>query len=82
MRNVTLAIEEEVLRKARIQAAKEGTSVNEVVRRFLREYAGREDRYRKAVEEVLRIAEGKPYASGGRKWKRADLYDRKSLRGR
>ena len=34
MRNVTLAIEEETLRKARVRAVKEGTTVNELIRKY------------------------------------------------
>ena len=40
MTNVTLAIDDDLLRRARVQAIEEGTSVNEVVRDFLREHSG------------------------------------------
>lgn len=79
MANLTLKIPDEDLKKARIQAIREGTSVNEVVRRFLRDYGGRPDRVREAVEEVLRLSDEARYESGGRKWKREDAYDPKRI---
>ena len=81
MANLTLKIPDEDLKRARIQAIREGTSVNEVVRRFLKEYGGRPDRVREAVEEILRLSDEARYSSGGRKWKREDAYDPKRSRG-
>ena len=40
MSNLTITVEEETLKKARIRALTEGTSVNEVLRGFLESYAG------------------------------------------
>ncbi|MCK6480380.1 MAG: hypothetical protein HUU06_13060 [Planctomycetaceae bacterium] len=82
MANLTLKIPDEDLKKARIQAIREGTSVNEVVRRFLHDYGGRPDKVREAVEEVLRLADKSTYSSGGRRWKREDIYAERLKRGR
>jgi len=79
MANLTLKIPDEDLKKARIQAIREGTSVNEVVRRFLKDYGGRPDRVRESVEEVLRLSDEARYDSGGRKWKREDAYDSRRI---
>ena len=40
MGNLTIAIDEESLKKARIRALHEGTSVNALLREFLDSYAG------------------------------------------
>lgn len=80
MANLTLKIPDDVLKRARLRALEEDTSVNEVVRRFLAEYGERHDRVREAVEDVLRRSRKSVYASGGRRWKREDLYDRGSPR--
>ena len=40
MANLTIAIEDDLLKKARLKAVEDGTSVNAVVREFLREYTG------------------------------------------
>ena len=82
MRNVTLAIEEDVLQKARVRAAREGTSVNEVIRHHLAEYAGREDRIREAMDRVLEAAAKYSGRLKGGKWSREEIYEERSRRGR
>ena len=53
MANLTLKIPDEELKRARIRAIEEGTSVNEVVRKWIKEYGEREDRIRAAMDRVL-----------------------------
>lgn len=77
MANLTLAIDDETLRAARIRALEQGTSVNAVVREYLRSYAEHEN----PVEVLRRIfarADRSRASSGpgGRTWTREDLYDR------
>ena len=38
--NLTIVVDDEVLRRARIRALEQGTSVNAVLREFLESYAG------------------------------------------
>ena len=76
MANLTLKIDEKLLRRARIRALEQGTTVNELVRNYLSQYAvPRADRLR-AFRRFLEIAEKAKAGSGGRKLKRAELYDR------
>ena len=76
MANLTLKIDEQLLRRARIRALEQGTTVNELVRNYLSQYAGpRADRLR-AFRRFLEIAEESRASSGGRKLKRDELYDR------
>ncbi len=42
MRNLTVTIDDEVLKRARLRATEQGTSVNAVVRAYLEQYAARE----------------------------------------
>ena len=44
MKNITLAIDEDVLERARIVAAEQKTTVNAMVREFLADVAGRDER--------------------------------------
>ena len=81
-KNLTLAVPEDLLRRARIQAVHEGTSVNEIVRNLLEGYVGRSDRVAEAVEGLIEIARSAGGELGGKTWSREDLYDRKVLRGR
>ena len=76
MANLTLKIDEKLLRRARIRALEQGTTVNELVRNYLSQYAvARADRMR-AFRRFLQIAEQAKASSGGRKLKRDELYDR------
>jgi plasmid stability protein len=81
MTNLTLAIPEEDLQKARIRAAKEGTSVNEVVRRFIAEYGSSEERIRDAMDRVLEAA-AKYRGTMKGKWNREEIYEERFRRGK
>ncbi|MCK6480378.1 MAG: hypothetical protein HUU06_13070 [Planctomycetaceae bacterium] len=82
MRNVTLAIEEEVLQEARIRAAKEGTTVNAVVREFLARYGARDRRLQTAMDRVLEAAAKYEGRLEGGKFRREAAYEERSRRGR
>jgi hypothetical protein len=76
MANLTLKIDDKLLRRARIRALEQGTTVNELVRNYLSQYAvPRADRMR-ALRRFLEIAEEAKAGSAGRKLKRQELYDR------
>lgn len=76
MANLTLKIDEKLLRRARIRALEQGTTVNELVRNYLSQYAvPRTDRMR-ALKRFLEIAETARASSGGRKVKREELHER------
>ena len=81
MTNLTLTIDDAVLRQARVRAVGEDTSVNARVREFLERYALGDDlqsRQRQAVERLILLAE-EAQAGGGlenRAWGRDDLYER------
>lgn len=77
MTNLTIAVDDGTLKKARIRALEEDTSVNAVLREYLEEYAGRR---REQIEAARRIIEdsrrgGAGSGPGGRKWKREDAYE-------
>ena len=77
MPNLTLTVDEDTLRRARIRALEQGTSVNAIVREFLERFAEDESR-RVALQEFLELSEASEASSGGhgRTWSREDLYDR------
>jgi plasmid stability protein len=78
MTNLTVKVDDEVLKRARIRALEEGTSVNAVLRAFLAEYTGSSEQRRAAGDEFLSLAEEYEASSGpgGRSWSRDDLYER------
>lgn len=77
MANLTLAIDDELLRRARIRALEQGTSVNELVRSYLAALADTDD-VMAARLELVELAKQAASGSGpkGRTWTRDDIYDR------
>lgn len=77
MTNLTLAVDEDTLRRARIRAMQQGTSVNALIRDYLARLAG-ESAAAHGVEEFLAAVEGAGASSGeaGRTWTRDELYER------
>lgn len=77
MANLTLSLDDEVLRRARMRALEQGTSVNAVVRDYLTAYAGMgevELGTRRFLELARASAAGS--GSGGRRWRRDELHER------
>ncbi|MBB4929425.1 uncharacterized protein YdaU (DUF1376 family) [Lipingzhangella halophila] len=76
MANVTLSIDDDVLRRARIRALEQRTTVNAIMHQYLERFAASKDT--RAVEEILAIAERSKASSGaeGRTWGRYELYER------
>jgi hypothetical protein len=76
MTNLTISVDEEVLKRARIRALEEDTSVNAVLGGFLKEYA-RLDDIRKsrlaALDRLLKIADKSPIDHGGQRCSRDEL---------
>jgi Family of unknown function (DUF6364) len=82
--NLTVTVDERVLKRARIKAIEQGTSVNRVVSEYLERWAGA-SQTQEALASFLELAARSEASSGpgGRTWRREDLYDRpKYLRGR
>lgn len=76
MRNITLSVDEAVLRTVRVYAAERGSSVNALVRQFLSSIAGREDRARQARRRIRELSEQSTARVGPRSWSRDDLHAR------
>ncbi len=80
MRNITVAVSEDVYRKARIKAAEQDTSVSALVRDFLNSLAAEGsdfERRRRLQDEVLETVES--FRARDR-LSRDELHDRDALR--
>jgi len=77
MANLTLTVDEESLKKARIRALEEGTSVNAVLRDFLKSYVGAQRARTNAVREILTLSRQARSRRGGRTWSRDELHERR-----
>ncbi len=73
--NLTITIDDETLRRARIRALTQGTSVNAILREFLESYAG-SDIETAARGRLVQIARSSTASSGheGRTWSREEIY--------
>lgn len=81
MSNLTLVIDDDVLRRARIRALEEGTSVNAIVRETLAHYARTRPGGNADIARFLDLAQQSTGASAaGDTWTRDQLYDRFPLR--
>ena len=76
MSNLTITTDEEVLKRARMRALSEGTSVNAVLRDFLEAYAGLHNDQTIAVRELIAASKTAKSRRGNRQWSRDDLHDR------
>ena len=76
MANMTLAIDDALLERARLRAVTEGTSVNGVVREFLERYASARNSGEDLLALMESIADRNRPSRGGRQWTRDDLHDR------
>jgi hypothetical protein len=81
MANLTVTIDTHVLRRARIRALEQGTSVNALVSDYLERYAGAGPTA-EALSSFLALAAATDGSSGsaGRTWMREELHERADLR--
>ncbi len=73
--NMTLAIDDEVVQEARRRAEALGTSVNQLVREYLQQLAGRTDPAADAAE-FARLSNEAKGDSQGWKFNREELHER------
>jgi plasmid stability protein len=74
--NLTISLDETVVRQARIRAISEGTSVSAQVREFLAQYAAGTRQQSVAGTAFLAAARASVANADGAQWQRADAYDR------
>jgi len=73
--NLTLHLDQDVIRRAKIVAAKRGTSVSGLVARDLAELTEQDERYEDAMRQAREIL-ARAIARGGRSWRRDELHER------
>ena len=76
MANLTITIDDEILKRARLRATEQGTSVNAVVREYLEQYAGSRSAQEQALGKLLALSEKSRSRRGRRTWIRDELHDR------
>jgi metal-responsive CopG/Arc/MetJ family transcriptional regulator len=76
MKNVTIALDESLLREARRIAADRSTTLNAMIREFLEELAQRESRAVKARDRIVELCRATQAEVGPRTWSRDELHER------
>jgi hypothetical protein len=76
LKNLTLALEEDVLLEARKLALERGTTVNQLVRDHLKQLVEEQGRRRAALQRLRGRMERGLYAVGDVTWRREKLYER------
>ena len=76
MKNVTIALDESLLREARRIAADRSTTLNAMIRRFLEELAESESEAGKARRRIIELCRQTNAEVGSRTWTRDELHER------
>lgn len=84
MANLTISVDDEVLKRARIRALEQGTSVNAILAERLQAFAGERESQTQATESLIALARQRRGAAeqpraarrGGRRWSRDELHER------
>lgn len=76
MANVTITLDDDLLRKARVRAAEQGTSVNAVIRDQLEHWVGAGRVQARAIASLIRKSEAARSRRGRRRWSRDELHER------
>jgi hypothetical protein len=74
--NLTLVVEEDLLREARAVAAQRRTSVNDMVRKFLKDVVNLESRRLAALERIQPLLDHPAVHLGGSRASRDELHER------
>lgn len=74
--NLTIVVDDDILKRARIRAIQEDTSVNAVLRAYLTAYAGVDRRRTEACERLRALSQACHSRRGNAEWTRDDLHAR------
>lgn len=76
MANLTLAVDDQLLRRARLRALEQGTSINALLRDYLETFAGAKKARQLAISELLDMSNQARSRRADRRWTREELHDR------
>jgi len=76
MANLTISIEDEVLKKARMRALEEGTSVNALLRDYLERFTAVSAARLSVAERILSVSAKAGSRRGASRWTREEVHSR------
>ncbi len=74
--NLTISVEDDLLKRARVRAVERGTSVNAVLRDYLEQFAGLKTQRKEAARVILELSQGARSGHTGTRWTRDELHQR------
>ena len=77
--NLTVQLDADVIHRAKVLAARRGTSVSGLVAQQIAEMTAADERYQRARESALRMM-AQARERGGRNWSRDEIYDERLAR--
>jgi plasmid stability protein len=77
MRKLTITLDDELLRRARVRAHALNTSLDALLRDFLEAFAGPGTTWDQATDRILRLSTQNQSGRGDRHWTRAELHERR-----
>lgn len=77
MANLTITVDEETLKKARMNALAQNTSVNRILREYLESYAGVHPTQEAAVRRIIALSRKAESRRGDQPWNRNEIHERK-----
>ena len=76
MANLTITVDDEILRRARVRATEQDRSVNGLLREYLEAYAAAGQAWEQAAEAILKLSAQTRSGRGERRWTRDELHER------
>ena len=76
MKNVTIALDESLLREVRRVAADRSTTLNAMIREFLQQLAEQESKAMQARHRIVELCRKTQAEVGPRTWSRDELHER------
>ena len=76
MANLTITLDDEILRRARLRAMEQDISVNALLREYLEAYAAVGTTWNQAAEEILQLSARTRSGRGSASWTRDELHER------
>jgi hypothetical protein len=77
MANLTITVDDEILRRARMRALELDTSINALLRDYLEAFGAASATWSHATDEILRLAAEARSGRGSRQWTRDELHERR-----
>ena len=76
MANVTLKVDDQILKKARELAGRRNTSINAIVRQTLEDFVTKDNKRKTALEGLESLWQKTEARIGKKKWTRDELHER------